>query len=194
MKLKTNLKYALITALIWFTCLSISIYSYSKKYSNQKSDVAIVLGAGSHNGIVSLVFKERLNQAIKLYDSKKVEYIIVTGGFGVNEEVSDSQAGKDYLLSCGLKMESVLIEEKSTITQTNLTEAKSIMEAQNFNSALIVSDPLHMKRAMALSSKLGLLGESSPTQTTMYRSWKTKASSLCYETFYYTVELILGDI
>ena len=128
MKLKTILKYGILATLIWCTCLSISIYSYSKKYSNQKSEVAIVLGAGSHNGIVSLVFKERLNHAIKLYHSKKVEYIIVTGGFGKNEAIPDSQAGKDYLLSCGVNEESIFIEEKSTITQTNLIEAKAIMK------------------------------------------------------------------
>lgn len=52
--------------------------------------------------------------------------------------------------------------------------------------ALIVSDPLHMKRAMLYAKDFGITAYSSPTPTTLYRSRKTKASFLMREVFYYS--------
>jgi uncharacterized SAM-binding protein YcdF (DUF218 family) len=41
------------------------------------------------------------------------------------------------------------------------------MSEQGFNTALIVSDPLHMKRAMLYVNNLGITAYSSPTPTTL---------------------------
>ncbi len=194
MKLKQFIKYFLSLSIIWFVSLAFSIYRYSKHYSNRKSDVAIVLGAGSHKGEVSPLFRERLNNAFLLYDTGKVDYIIITGGFGKNETVSDSKAGRNYILSKGVLNKFIFTEEVSKFTQTNIINAKAIMMREKWNSALIVSDPLHMKRAIAISLKQGIHGKSCPTQTSMYKSWYTKFSFLCYETCYYTIDLILGHI
>ena len=194
MKLKRVIKYVVELSIIWFAYLTFSIHFYSKNYSNQKSNVAIVLGAASHNGKVAPVFRERLNQAIFLYKTGKVDQIIITGGFGKNEIVSDSKAGKNYVESKCVPKKNIFIEEESTITQTNLINAKVIMDEQNWDSALLVSDPFHMKRAMALSSKIGINCQPSPTQTSMYKSRKHKIRSLIYESFFFTIELVLGHI
>jgi uncharacterized SAM-binding protein YcdF (DUF218 family) len=194
MNLKSAIKYATIASIFWMFYLIISINQYSKKQSTKISDVAIILGAGSHNGIISPVFRERLNHAIKLYNTEIVENIIITGGFGSEETISDSQAGKNYVLSKGVPIENIYIEEKSLITQTNLINAKIIMNEHYWSSALIVSDPIHMKRAMALSSKFRINGEASPTQTSMYKSWQAKFEFLFYESFYYSVEFVMGHI
>ena len=57
-----------------------------------------------------------------------------------------------------------------------------------------MSDPLHMKRAMALCEKNGINGLPSPTQTSMYQTLNSKASSLLYESFFYMAELVFGHI
>ncbi|MDW7693984.1 hypothetical protein R9C00_04440 [Flammeovirgaceae bacterium SG7u.111] len=64
------------------------------------------------------------------------------------------------------------------------------MDSLQLKSALIVSDPLHMKRAMEISRTIGVNGKSSPTQTSMYRSWSTKFSLLLYESFFYNIGLL----
>ena len=63
--------------------------------------------------------------------------------------------------------------------------AKEIMKEHSLDTAIIVSDPLHMKRAMLMAADYGVNAHSSPTPTTMYRSWKTKASFLAREVFFY---------
>ena len=59
------------------------------------------------------------------------------------------------------------------------------MDAHDLHTAIIVSDPLHMKRAMAMAKDYGITAFSSPTPTTMYRRLKTKVPFLFRETFFY---------
>lgn len=183
-----------LALLMWSIYLGISIHYFSKNYTETISDVAIVLGAGSSNGDLSPIFKERVNHALLLYKSKKVDKIIFTGGFGKGESISDSQAGMNYAVENGIVQEDIFIEETSTITYENLIMADSIMKAKGFENALIVSDPYHMKRSMCMAEKIGIIAKSSPTQTSMYKSWATKFPSLIYETFYYNIDLVLGHI
>lgn len=82
-------------------------------------------------------------------------------------------------------MGNTIREEASTITQENLENAKIIMDENAYEKAIIVSDPLHMKRAMLLAKDTGMKAYSSPTPTTMYRSLKTKIPFLAREVFYY---------
>ena len=92
---------------------------------------------------------------------------------------------KKYLLSQGIPEEAVLMEDQSSITQENLENSKVIMEENGYKTAIIVSDPLHMKRAMLLAEDAGITAYSSPTPTTRYVSLRTKIPFLARETFYY---------
>lgn len=125
--------------------VSISICLYANKSQTQKADVAIVLGAGVENEEPSPVFKERINHAILLYQDGYVGKIIFTGGVSKGNKISDSTIAGNYALENGVDAEAILIEDNSTITQENLKFAKQIMEENGLSTALIVSDPLHMK-------------------------------------------------
>ena len=63
----------------------------------------------------------------------------------------------------------------------NLLEAKEIISWEEFEQVLIVSDPLHMRRSIWLAENIGLNAETSPTQTSRYQSYGTKASFLIRE-------------
>ena len=164
---------------------AVSIAQYGKLDEKAHCDVAIVLGAATSNGEVSPVYRERINHGIWLYENGYADYLILTGGIGKGNTVSDARAARDYVLSQGVPAEVILIEETSTITEENLQNAKSIMEQQGFSAAILVSDPLHMKRAMLMAEDYGILTCSSPTPTTMYRSLRTKLPFLLREEFFY---------
>lgn len=172
---------------------TLSIYQFSKIYSEKKSDIAIVLGAGTSNGQLSPVFKERINHSIYLYNHQIVHKIIFTGGYGIDQTTSDSQVAKLYASDMGLPESDLIIEEKSRYTIENLMESKKIMDSLNLHTALLVSDPLHMKRAMKMANELGINCQSSPTKTSMYRSAKTRMNSLCYETFFFSIGLLTSN-
>ena len=164
---------------------AVSIAQYGKLDEKADCDVAIVLGAATSDGEVSPVYRERINHGIWLYENGYVDYLILTGGIGKGNEMSDAHAAKQYAIKKGVPEQVILIEEKSTITEENLEHAKAIMDEHSLDTAIIVSDPLHMKRAMLMASDYGIDACSSPTPTTMYRSAKTQIPFLAREVFFY---------
>ena len=109
----------------------------------------------------------------------------MTGGVGEGNIRSEADIAREYAEQQGVPEEAILIEETSTITSENLENAKRLMEQNDMDTALIVSDPLHMKRAMMYAHDLGSDAYSSPTPTSLYRSWRTRIPFLMREEFYY---------
>ena len=175
----------IISFCIYIICNVISICRYSFVYENESCDVAIVLGAATSGSKVSEVYKQRLNHAMELYQNDYVKYIIVTGGKGKGNHFSDAAIAREYLVSMGLPDEVILEEGTSTITQENLENAKIIMEENGYETAAIVSDPLHMKRAMLLAKDSGIVAISSPTKSSAYKTLKTKIPFVAREAFFY---------
>ena len=171
--------------LFLLTFTAVEIIAYGNKDYKTHSDVAIILGAGTYGDEVSPVFRERINHGIWLYENGFVDYLIFTGGVGEGNIKSDALVAKEYAVSKSVPEEAIFIEEKSTITEENLEFAKKIMDENAFKNAIIVSDPLHMKRAMLMVKDYGIDGVSSPTTTSMYKSIKTKIPFLLREEFFY---------
>ncbi len=171
--------------IVYIIANAISICRYGKIDEKCKADVAIVLGAATYDGKVSPVYQERINHAIDLYVNGYVKKIIMTGGKAKGNSVSDAYTAEQYAINKGVLDDDILLEEKSIITQENLSNAKIIMNENDMKTAIIVSDPLHMKRSMLLAKDVGIKAYSSPTPTTKYISIKTKIPFLARELFFY---------
>lgn len=184
--MKKKILFSAISVIIVYIIINtISIYSFSLKDQKRKADVAIILGASTSNGAVSPVYQERLNHGINLYREGYVDKLIVTGGIGIGNDQSDAHAAKQYAVLQGIPETDILTEDTSTITQENLENSKTIMDQNEYSTAIIVSDPLHMRRAMLLAKDAGISAYSSPTQTSKYVSLKTKVPFLAREVFFY---------
>ncbi|MCI9478733.1 MAG: YdcF family protein [Lachnospiraceae bacterium] len=184
MKKRTIIASVIFLFLFYILENIISICAYSIRDERCEADVVIVLGAAAYDRGVSPVYRERLNHGICLYQQGLVKKIIVTGGVAKGNKHSDAYSAKEYVLSQGVPKEDILMEEASVITQENLENSKALMEKNGYQTAIVVSDPLHMKRAMLLAEDAGMKAYSSPTPTTMYRSLKTKLPFLTRELFY----------
>ncbi len=183
--MKKLLSLILCLLLLFITLIAVSIENYGKTDRKTPSDVAIILGAGTSGGEVSPVFRERINHGIWLYENGYADYLIFTGGIGEGNKKSDAMVAKEYALSKSVPEKDIFIEQKSTITEENLEYAKEIMDANSFETAVIVSDPLHMKRAMLMAGDYGIDACSSPTPTSMYKTLRTKIPFLLREEFFY---------
>ncbi|MMZ54959.1 hypothetical protein D1872_167940 [compost metagenome] len=163
-----------------------SIYFYGKKSEDmQTADAAIVLGAAVWNKRPSPVFRERIRHAITLYKQGKVKYIIFTGGRGRPNALPESTVARRYALDQGVPVDAILTEEQSRVTEENLVYAKRVAKEHKMQTFLIVSDPLHMKRAVRMARDLGIQAEPSPTTTSRYTGIRSQLTFLSRETFYY---------
>lgn len=176
---------ALLALASVFVGIAGTIQQFSLENQTQKADAAIILGAATDGLEISPVFRERINHGIELYRNNVVRALIFTGGKGQGKDISEAYAAKLYAMKNGVDEADIFIEENSHITQDNLKNAMEIMRKNNLASALVVSDPLHMKRAMLMAEFFGINAFSSPTQTSMYKSFKTQLPFLARETFFY---------
>ena len=194
MKFKFFLGSIAIFILVWM--ISIFLYISLKMYDSslQNADVAIVLGAGTDGKQPSAVFQERLNHAVLLFNQKRVQFIILTGGYGKNSSIADSRIARAYLLSLNIPANHIITEEKSTLTYTNLVYAQEIMLQMSFKTALIVSDPHHIPRALAMCKRLNIQAFPSPTQTSKYKSTSKKFWAILNECFFFTGGFLVGNL
>jgi uncharacterized SAM-binding protein YcdF (DUF218 family) len=72
----------------------------------------------------------------------------------------------------------------------NLYYAQQIAWQNGLTRIFIVSDPLHLKRAVLIAQDLGMDAYPAPTPTTRYQSLSSQLSFLVRETYYYTAYLI----
>jgi uncharacterized SAM-binding protein YcdF (DUF218 family) len=149
-----------------------------------RGEAAVVLGAAVYREQPSPVFRERINHAIDLYMQGQVEALIFTGGVGRGDFLAESEAARDYAVAAGVPREDILIETVSHNTFENLSQASIVAEALGFETLVVVSDPLHMRRAMAYAEELGLQAVSSPTPTSRYQSWAPKLSFFLREVYF----------
>jgi len=173
-----------------FTVTAARIYRYSSVAIDKQADAAVVLGAAVWSQNVSPVFRERINHAVDLYRKGKVRKLIFTGGQGNSNEPTEAAAASSYAQANGIPIQDILVEQKSHTTFENIVNAKHLADANSLKTVLIVSDPMHMKRAMTMARDVGLIAYPSPTPTTRYVGWRTQMSELARETFYYLGYLI----
>lgn len=178
--------------LLVFLATAYSIYFYGNRYKVIKADAAIVLGAAVWGDKPSPVFRERINHSINLYKKGVVRNIIFTGGVGEAKELAEAVVGKRYAIQRGVKENDIFIETKSRTTHENLKNAQAVASQHQLSKFLIVSDPLHLKRAVLMAQDMGMDAYPSPTPTTRYRSVKSQFQFLMRETYFYFVYLVLG--
>ncbi len=99
--------------------------------------------------------------------------------------MSEAEVSRNYALEKQVKPEDILIESKSRTTEDNLRYAYDVAKQNDLKTYTIVSDPYHMKRAIVIAEDLGMEVYSSPTPSTVFRSFKTKWSFFWQEWYYY---------
>ena len=169
--------------------IAVNICTYSKVDEKQPADVAVILGAGASDEKVSPVFQERINHGISLYKNHYVKKLIFTGGTGDGNQKSDAYIAMQYAIKQGVPKDDILLEEMSVITQENIKNAKMIMDKNSYHTAILVSDPLHMARALRLSDELGIEALASSTPSTRFRSFHTSWRFLAQEIYFFHRDL-----
>lgn len=185
-KIGLRILFAIIVIFLIFVGYSaFSILSFSEKVQLVKTDAAVVLGAAAWDDEPSPVLRERINHSIWLYENGYVNKIIFTGGKGEGDKDAESEVARDYAIKNNVNPEDILIETKSKITEENLKYAYEIAVEQDFNTFTIVSDPLHMKRAIVMAKNIGMEAYSSPTQSSVYKTLSSKVPFFFRELYFY---------
>lgn len=160
-----------VVGLGFYFSLSIFLAVYGVNETvDYKEDAMIVLGAGLRGDKVSLVLAQRLDQAVLYHKKNPKAFIVVSGGQGPDEWVSEAKAMSDYLVTKGVPESVILKEAQSTSTYENFKFSQAILETKFSKpyKVAFVSNAFHMFRAEWIASTVGLKTNRLPAETQLY--------------------------
>ncbi len=158
--LKTCIQVCLSLFALSFIFFLLVVVSTSFKTPEKNVDAIIVLGAGLREDKVSKVLAARLNSSIPYLSDNPKTIVVVSGGKGRDESVSEAFAMKKFLVQSGVKENRIVMEDKSHNTYENFSFSKKILDAhfqmysKNY-STIIVTNDFHVFRAKFLAKQVG---------------------------------------
>jgi SanA protein len=118
-----------------------------------QAQVAIVLGAKVYaNGLPSPMLSDRLETAVTLYRSGKVEKLLLSGDHG-QVTYDEVNAMLRYVLERGVPEEDVFTDHAGFSTYETMYRARDVFKV---TSALVVTQRFHLARAVYTARVLGL--------------------------------------
>ena len=156
-----------------FLYLSYIIYAFFLNLFPVKKEpqTIIILGAGLFGDKVPPLLAQRLDKGLAIYEKfNHRPIIIVSGGQGDDELISEAEAMARYLIDKGVPANSILLENKSRTTLENLIFSKEIMLAQGLEQdrVVLVTNSFHALRAGIYMKQVGLKGRSIGSRTAFY--------------------------
>jgi uncharacterized SAM-binding protein YcdF (DUF218 family) len=126
------------------------------------ADAIVVLGAAQYNGRPSPVLRARLDHAATLYQRGLAPVMLVTGGVGTGDTLSEATVGRDYLVRLGLPPDALVALAAGDDTYASLAQVQHWFEGRGNRRVLLVSDAFHMLRLRIIAARLGLTPLTSP--------------------------------
>ena len=176
---------------LWLLGVAVWILWVGARDQAAPADTIIVLGAAAYDAKPSPVFEQRIRHGIDLYQRGLAPTLIFTGGYGgVGARFAESQVARRYALRQQVPDSAILIETQSRTTRENLLQARALMRQHQLQTAIVVSDPLHMARAMRLCRELGIDAVASSTPSTRFRTFRASWKFLAQEVYFFHRDLI----
>lgn len=134
------------------------------------ADALIVLGGGIRGDQPTLTLKYRLDAAKGYLDRNPDTVVIVSGGQGPDEAVSEAEVMKNYLIRAGIDEGRIIMEDKSESTEENFRFSKRIIDERFGSGAKVVfaTTRFHVFRSELVAKKEGVPSEGIPAKGVWY--------------------------
>lgn len=144
------------TAMLVLLCAGLSLYGAND--TEGPVDALVVLGCGVRGDRVSVGLARRLDKAVGCYRANPDVLLVVSGGQGPQETITEAEAMRRYLVAAGVPNAQIVKEEQATSTLENLQFADAILREHFPNGcrAALVTSSFHVFRAERVARKLGL--------------------------------------
>lgn len=118
------------------------------------ADYIIILGAQWKTSGPSDVLRRRLDKAVEYLKENPDTIVIVSGGQGSNEPISEAAGMRQYLVNAGISDDKILVEDSSTNTMENLVFSGRLLNKES-DTVVIVTNNFHVFRALKIAEKQG---------------------------------------
>ncbi len=165
---------SLILALVvvYFGITLVQVWLTSRHYQARPATSIVVMGAAQYDGVPSPDLRARLDEARLLYRQGYAHLIVVTGSKEKGDQFTESETGARYLREQGVPAGDIR-QAGGTDSYQNLADAAPIVKSQGGRIVLVVTDPFHEDRSMAIATNQGLVAFPTPTRTSPITGWST---------------------
>lgn len=125
---------------------------YKSERDIPTTQVGIIFGAGINGNNPSKYLKDRLDAGIRLYNSKKIQKILLSGDNG-REEYDELTVMKNYCYQHGVDTTKIYIDYAGFDSYSTLYRAKKIF---SINNAVLISQQYHLNRAIYIAKEMGI--------------------------------------
>jgi len=150
-----------VAAVLWLGSVG-AVLAWALEDDARKADAIVVMGAAQYQGKPSPVLRGRLDHALALWQRGLAPLILLTGGIGSGDTVSEAAVSRVYIMSHGVPDTSILSENEGRTSAQSLHSAVDLLHARGLSTAIVVSDPFHMLRLEILGRRYGIDPFTSP--------------------------------
>lgn len=125
---------------------------------NSGADYAVVLGAGVRGTTPSASLYARMKAALEYANGNPETVLILSGGQGRGESVSEARCMYDWLISRGVAPERLIMEDRAASTKENLEFSRAIIlerEPDFSGKVCVVSEGYHIARGKLYATLAG---------------------------------------
>jgi len=145
--------FAFLVSFVWIEGL---ILTHDEGTESPTAQTLILLGAGLDGERPSLTLIARMQTALEYLEENPNAVVVVTGGQGAGETVTEAFAMYRWLTARGVDDSRIYLEEQATDTRENLRYSKAIIENENLPQPVaVVSSSFHLYRAARLAEQAG---------------------------------------
>lgn len=155
----------LVLALFSFLLIEGFLIKDGKAKPSNDADYVIVLGARVNGEKVTANLARRLKAAAEYLEKNPDTKVILSGGQGKGEDISEAEAMKRYLCQQGIEQSRMILEDQSRNTDENLEFSQKKIENPDAK-VVVVSNDFHIYRATRIAKRKGIKnveGLGSPT-------------------------------
>jgi uncharacterized SAM-binding protein YcdF (DUF218 family) len=143
----------LVATAVYITVVTTSMVRISHHIPKGNEGSMIILGAKLNGDQLSLALKNRMDAALAYLNNNPATQIIVSGGQGSDELISEAEAMKSYLIKNHIAAGRIQTEALSTSTFENIKFSKNLLHDTHI---LLVSNDFHLLRAKMIAQRQGL--------------------------------------
>ena len=155
----------IVVPLLVYVFAFLAVVMASRQDQRRPVSAIVILGAAQYNGKPSPVLRARLDHALTLYREGLAATMVVTGGIGKGDLVSEATVGRQYLVGHGVPESAVVVRPDGRSTQASIRSVAAWAGEHGMHSVLLVSDPFHMLRLHLEARRTSLEAYTSPTRT-----------------------------
>lgn len=160
----------LVAALAYLTVTGVQVWLTSRRYDPRSADAIVVMGAAQYDGAPSPDLASRLDEALALWRAGDAKVVMVTGGGEPSDRFTEADASASFLEAHGVPAADVL-QAGGRDTWQSLALAAPELTRQGRTTVLLVTDPFHEDRSLAIASDVGLVAYPTPTRSSPIEGW-----------------------